>query len=47
MDIFTQAIPAFSKHRLAKAHLRWTRTHPVADLAAEEQQHAGGSCFTT
>lgn len=37
VDIFTQEIADFSKYRLAKAYLRWTRTHAASDLTADEQ----------
>jgi predicted ATPase len=37
VDIFQRAIPDFSKYRLAKAYLRWTRTHSRADLKEHER----------
>ena len=37
VDIFADEIPDFSKYRLAKAYLRWTRSHSVTDLLADEQ----------
>jgi energy-coupling factor transporter ATP-binding protein EcfA2 len=37
VDIFTQEVADFSKYRLAKAYLRWTRTHTASDLTADEQ----------
>jgi hypothetical protein len=36
IDLFRAEISDFSKYRLAKAFLRWTREHAAADLAAEE-----------
>jgi predicted ATP-dependent endonuclease of OLD family len=36
VDLFTQEIPDFSKYRLAKAYLRWTRSHTVSDLTTDE-----------
>ncbi len=37
VGIFKDAIPDFSKYRLAKAYLRWTREHSAADLAEDER----------
>jgi predicted ATPase len=37
VDIFAKEIPGFSKYRLAKAYLRWTRSHTAADLTPDEQ----------
>lgn len=37
IDIFAAEIKDFSKYRLAKAYLRWTRTHDAADLTADER----------
>ena len=36
IDIFTNEIPSFSKYRLAKAFLRWTRQHDASDLSNDE-----------
>ncbi len=36
-DIFAAEIGDFSKYRLAKAYLRWTREHCAADLTEEER----------
>ena len=37
IDIFTSEINQFSKYKLAKAYLRWTRDHSASDLTQEEQ----------
>lgn len=37
VDIFTAEIVDFSKYKLAKAYLRWTRDHEATDLSADEQ----------
>lgn len=37
VDIFEKEIGAFSKYRLAKAFLRWARTHTAADLTSGER----------
>ena len=37
VDIFAAEIGDFSKYRLAKAYLRWTREHKAADLTKEER----------
>ena len=37
VDIFTAEIADFSKYRLAKAYLRWTREHSAADLTEDER----------
>jgi hypothetical protein len=37
VDIFAREIPGFSKYKLAKAYLRWTRTHGAGDLTSDEQ----------
>lgn len=37
VDIFVKEIAGFSKYRLAKAYLRWTRAHAADDLTADEQ----------
>lgn len=36
VDIFSDAIPDFSKYRLAKSYLRWTRNSSAAELAPDE-----------
>ena len=38
VDIFTAAIDDFSKYRLAKAYLRWTRDHNATDLTEDERK---------
>lgn len=37
LDIFSSEIPGFSKYRLAKAFLRWTRDHDATDLELAER----------
>ena len=37
VDIFVQEIADFTKYRLAKAYLRWTRSHSASDLTVDEQ----------
>lgn len=37
VDIFTDEISDFSKYRLSKAYLRWTREHKAKDLTNAEQ----------
>ncbi len=37
VDIFTSEIRDFSKYRLAKAFLRWTREHSATDLTEDER----------
>jgi len=39
VDIFAAEIPEFSKYRLAKAYIRWTRGHEAKDLAPGEQEN--------
>lgn len=36
VDIFTDSITDFSKYRLAKAYIRWTRTANASELSADE-----------
>lgn len=36
VDIFMQQVPNFSKYKLAKAYVRWTRSHETKDLKAVE-----------
>jgi len=38
VDIFTAEISDFSKYKLAKAFVRWTRGHEASDLKADERQ---------
>ena len=38
VDIFNADIPEFSKYRLAKAYLRWTRDHDAQDLTDDERR---------
>jgi hypothetical protein len=37
-DIFAAEIKDFSKYRLAKAFLRWTRNHEAGDLSDDERR---------
>ena len=37
VDLFTAEIDGFSKYRLAKAYLRWTRDHCAEDLTEDER----------
>lgn len=36
VDIFTTEVASFSKYKLAKAFIRWTKTHEAKDLAPNE-----------
>ncbi len=36
-DVFAEGIDGFSKYRLAKAYVRWTREHSAADLTEDER----------
>jgi hypothetical protein len=38
VDIFTDTIADFSKYKLAKAFVRWTRDHQASDLAEDERK---------
>lgn len=38
-DIFASEITDFSKYKLAKAFLRWSRTHGASDLTEDERTH--------
>jgi predicted ATPase len=38
VDLLASALPDFSKYRLAKSFVRWSRDHAGADLTADEQQ---------
>ena len=37
VDLFDSEIDSFSKYKLAKAYLRWTRDHKASDLTADER----------
>lgn len=37
VDIFTAEIPNFSKYKLAKAYVRWTRTNEAKNLSEQER----------
>jgi len=37
VDVFADTINGFSKYKLAKAYLRWTRDHAASDLGAGER----------
>ena len=37
VDIFKSEVPEFSKYKLAKSYLRWTRNHDAKDLTMDEQ----------
>ncbi len=37
VDIFNDTVSGFSKYKLAKAYVRWTRDYTAADLAAAER----------
>jgi len=37
IDIFTQEVPDFSKYKLAKAYIRWTRANDASALTTNEQ----------
>ncbi len=39
IDIFTSEVPSFSKYKLAKAFVRWTRNHEAKDLTTDEQKN--------
>jgi len=39
VDIFQDNVAGFSKYKLAKAFLRWSRTHAANDLTSTEQEH--------
>lgn len=36
IDVFTEKVPDFSKYKLAKAYVRWTRSHEAKDLTEKE-----------
>jgi predicted ATP-dependent endonuclease of OLD family len=37
IDAFAQEVPDFSKYKLAKAYVRWTRNHEAKDLTEKER----------
>ena len=37
IDIFTSEVPDFSKYKLAKAYIKWTKTNDASALTSEEQ----------
>jgi hypothetical protein len=37
VELFTKEINGFSKYKLAKAYIRWTRAHTASDLTATER----------
>jgi hypothetical protein len=37
VDLFAAEVKDFSKYKLAKAYLRWTRSHEAKDLTSNEQ----------
>lgn len=37
IDIFSKEIPDFSKYKLAKAFIKWTRTNDASALTQDEQ----------
>lgn len=37
IDVFTEKIPDFSKYKLAKAYVRWTRNHEAKHLSEKER----------
>lgn len=37
IDVFTEKVPDFSKYKLAKAYVRWTRNHEAKDLTEKER----------
>jgi predicted ATP-dependent endonuclease of OLD family len=38
-DVFASEVSDFSKYKLAKAFLRWTRDHKASDLSQKERSH--------
>lgn len=38
VNVFAKAVPDFSKYKLAKAFLRWCRSHKLTDLKADERE---------
>lgn len=41
VDVFSSRMKGFSKYKLAKAYLRWTRTHEASDLTSDERDQWG------
>lgn len=41
VEIFSAEVSGFSKYRLAKSYLRWTREHSAADLSDRERESWG------
>lgn len=41
VGVFERAVPNFSKYKLAKAFLRWTRSHTASDLRPHERESVG------
>jgi AAA15 family ATPase/GTPase len=39
IDIFSSEVTGFSKYKLAKAFIRWTKTHEAKDLTTDEQKN--------
>ncbi len=39
IDIFTKEVTSFSKYKLAKAFIQWTKTHEAKDLTTDELKH--------
>lgn len=39
IDLFANEVKDFSKYRLAKSYVRWTRSHDAKDLTKDEQQN--------
>lgn len=39
IDIFSNEVTGFSKYKLAKAFIRWTKTHEAKDLTTDEQKN--------
>lgn len=39
VDIFTGEVSNFSKYKLAKAFIRWTKSHQATDLSSDEQKN--------
>lgn len=41
VDVFSSEVKDFSKYKLAKAYLRWTRSHEANELAPDEREQWG------
>ena len=39
IDIFTADVPNFSKYKLAKAYIKWTRINDSNSLTSDERKH--------